>query len=179
MLVEVSMQIVLGVKQAMTEKRKTVLRILLDMAVAAVVTFLLLHVAFRIVVVDGDSMNPTLENGNLILIQCTSNIQRGDIVVCEPDGYNKQLVKRVIGIAGDVVDINFDTGMVSLNGTLLEEPYTLEGTHTNMGTEFPLTVSKDHLFLLGDNRNNSHDSRSIDIGQADVDCVIGKMIARF
>lgn len=159
-------------------KKKLAIQILRDMAIAAIATFLVLHVFFRIVVVDGESMQPTLHNGDLLLIQCTKEIQREDIIVCKPDGYDGYLVKRVIGIEGDVVDIDFESGTVSVNGSTLYETYIMEPTHKNMGVEFPLTVSTDHLFLLGDNRNNSHDSRSPDIGQVNRECVIGKLISK-
>ena len=132
--------------------------------------------------VEGGSMNPTLVNHDRTLL--LSNIwytepRRGDIVVARIPGFSTDpIVKRVIAVEGDTVDIDFDRGIVYVNGVALEEPYIQEPTHNHFGLEgmtYPLTVEKGHVFLMGDNRNDSSDSRYRLIGQVDERCILGKV----
>lgn len=127
-------------------------------------------------------MNPTLVNHDRTLL--LSNIwytepRRGDIVVARIPGFSTDpIVKRVIAVEGDTVDIDFDRGIVYVNGVALEEPYIQEPTHNHFGLEgmtYPLTVEKGHVFLMGDNRNDSSDSRYRLIGQVDERCILGKV----
>ena len=92
--------------------------------------------------------------------------------------YGKPLVKRVIALGGDVVDIDFQTGAVTVNGETLEEPYIRELTLLDEGQTFPLTVPQGKLFLMGDNRCQSKDSRSPEIGCIDERDILGKAILR-
>ena len=92
--------------------------------------------------------------------------------------YGKPLVKRVIGKAGDTIDIDFTAGIVYRNGEALDEPYTAEPTYTYEGMDFPLTVPDNCLFLMGDNRNGSKDSRSTDIGCVDTRDILGTALWR-
>ena len=105
--------------------------------------------------------------------------QRGDVVVTDDlIDYGKPLVKRVIAVGGDVVDIDFQTGAVTVNGETLEEPYIRELTLLDEGQTFPLTVPQGKLFLMGDNRCQSKDSRSPEIGCIDERDILGKAILR-
>ncbi len=88
------------------------------------------------------------------------------------------IIKRVVGLAGDTIEIDFDTGEVRRNGELLDEPYINEPTWTWEGVDFPVQVPEGHLFVLGDNRNHSKDSRSPDIGMVDVREIIGRAFFR-
>lgn len=131
--------------------------------------------------VEGGSMNPTLVNHDQMLLLSNvwySQPQRGDIVVARVPSFSPEpIVKRVIAVAGDVVDIDFERGIVYVNGQAMEEPYTKELTHNDFGgegIEFPLVVKQDHVFLMGDNRNDSYDSRYRGIGQVDERCILGK-----
>ena len=133
--------------------------------------------------VEGGSMNPTLVNHDRMLLLSNvwySEPQRGDIVVARvPDFSTEPIVKRVIAVAGDTVDIDFDRGIVYVNGQALDEPYVKELTYTDFGaegTQLPLVVKKNHVFLMGDNRNDSYDSRYASIGQVDERCILGKAI---
>ena len=132
----------------------------------------------RIVVVSGSSMNNTLVDGDRLLVQSTFYTpRRGDVVVVDSYiNYGKPLVKRVIAKGGDTVDINVEEGLVYVNGEALDEPYTREPTYQEEGTEFPLTVPEGELFLLGDNRNNSEDSRSAELGTVEEQCLLGKAV---
>lgn len=136
---------------------------------------------FRNVVVSGGSMNATLVDGDyLMLISNTfyHNPKQGDIVVASKKSFDggKPIVKRVIATEGQTVDIDFDLGIVYVDGKPLEEDYTLTKTTTHGGTEFPLEVEAGHIFVMGDNRNNSRDSRYTEIGQIDTREVIGKAV---
>lgn len=159
------------------EKRNWVIRILVDAAITIGVVLLLFRVLFNVVIIDGNSMLPTLRDGSIIFTKCQFyDLERGDIVVCDTDGYKGHIVKRVIAMEGDVLDIDFESGDVTVNGEVLDEPYIREETHQNLGTEFPLVVDDGCIFVLGDNRNNSLDSRSPNIGQIHVDDVRGKYL---
>ncbi len=134
----------------------------------------------RIVVVSGSSMNNTLIDGDRLLVQSTFYTpQRGDVVVVDSYiNYGKPLVKRVIAKGGDTVDIDVAKGLVYVNGEALDEPYTPEGTLSTGDVEFPLTVPEGMLFLMGDNRQHSTDSRSSSVGFIDERDILGKVILR-
>jgi signal peptidase I len=120
--------------------------------------------------VEGYSMNPTLRDGQFLLMSAYSGpLRHGDIAVVSGDGsgLGKTIVKRVIGLPGDVIDIDFGEGVVYRNGEPLREPYTAAPTTTRLGMPFPLTVEPGKCFLMGDNRNHSTDSRSPQVGQVD------------
>ena len=149
---------------------------------AAVVVLCLLF--FRVVVVNGSSMYNTLLDGDyLLLISSTfyRQPQQGDIIVASKDTFDngKPIVKRVIATEGQFVDIDFSTGTVYVDGVALEEDYTYTKATMNEGVSFPLRVEKGHVFLLGDNRERSRDSRYPDIGQVDQRELLGKAIFLF
>lgn len=149
---------------------------------AVVVILLIFTFFFRSATVSGSSMVPTLHNGErLVLRQIGYNDpQYGDIIVVDRTQHNEPpIIKRVIGKAGDEIDINFQTGDVRRNGELLSEPYINEPTTTQRDVEFPVTVPEGCLFVMGDNRNYSADSRMSEIGMIDLRRVMGKAIIRF
>lgn len=132
-----------------------------------IIALLLFRVMLNVVVVAGTSMVPTLADGSVILTNhIKPNLEFGSIVVCDSDGLEENIVKRIIGCPGDIIDIDFEQGVVYRNGIALDEPYTntLTNIEYNDGISFPLTVEEDYYFVLGDNRNNSLDSRSSLIG---------------
>lgn len=144
---------------------------------ALVIIFVLFTFCFRIVGVEGSSMYPTLRNGDwLIATSSRKNPQYPDIViVTQPEFMHEPLIKRVIAVAGDVLDINAETREVTVNGVVLDEPYIAEKIWINRvnTSQYPITVPQGYLFVMGDNRNGSADSRSPLVGFVDVRYVLG------
>ena len=133
------------------------------------------------VIVSGSSMYDTLWNGDWLLL--ISNVfyqepEYGDIIVASKDSFNggEAIVKRVIATEGQIVDIDFASGIVYVDGKPLDEPYTYTPTNYPEGMAFPLLVEKNCIFALGDNRNESKDSRHPDIGLIDKREILGKAI---
>lgn len=136
---------------------------------------------FRLSGVVGQSMESTLHQGDQLILQIIGYDQpeRGDIIVCYSDHFGEALVKRVIAVEGDTVDIS-DDGYMVVNGEELYEPYANESMWESKrgGHNYPVTVLEDHVFAVGDNRNHSSDSRDVLIGQIPEDQVIGKALFR-
>lgn len=147
---------------------------------AVIVVFLIFAFVFRAVGVDGDSMYPTLKDGDWVAVSgVTANIENGDIIVStQPWERNVPIIKRVIAVGGDTVYIDFDSNAVYVNGEKLDEPYIAELTRVSYDVEFPITVDEGKLFVMGDNRNVSLDSRSSKIGFIDERYVLGKVLFR-
>ena len=139
--------------------------------------------------VDGNSMQETLHNGEMLLISDIAyKPQRGDILVFQKinSTHPAPIVKRVIATEGESVDIDFDTWTVTVTDTngeahVLEESYRKLATDARVTSnlEYPVKVGKGQLFVMGDNRNHSLDSRSSAIGLVDENEVIGKVLFRF
>ena len=161
---------------------KTIVREILDwtlhILIAVVIAFLIATFVAQRTIVHDVSMQPTLYEGDNLIVEKISpkigKLKRGDIIVFyEPQG-ERQLIKRVIAVEGDTVDIK--DGKVFVNGDALEEGY-IKGDFTPPGEYANLTVGEDELFVLGDNRMNSRDSRNL--GTIDISQVTGKAIFRF
>lgn len=142
---------------------------------------LVFSLLFRVVVVSGPSMNATLVDGDWLLL--VGNVlynepKQGDIIVASKDSFDNgaPIIKRVIATEGQMVYIDFVSGVVYVDGKALREPYTLTPTNQYEGVDFPLVVDEGCVFVLGDNRNGSKDSRSPDIGQVDCREILGKAI---
>ncbi|MBO7222087.1 MAG: signal peptidase I [Clostridia bacterium] len=180
--------------QSPQERKKKLISTIVSMVVVILLAFvtaiLLKTYVIDTIPVGGDSMLPTLtggvyhvdDNGKVVpvtkgdtlILNKVAKINRGDIVVFDVDWQSDPLVKRVIAVAGDTVLINND-GKVYVNGVPLEEDYIQGITYTTNGeAELSITVPEGHIFCLGDNRENSHDSRSADIGAIPLENVRGK-----
>lgn len=145
------------------------------------VVVLIFTLVVRIIAVDGDSMLPTLHDQERVLL-LSSNLytepETGDIVVAYSSGLQKPLVKRVIATEGQTVDIDFAAHEVWVDGELLDEPYIAAPTAASADVSFPQTVPEGHVFVMGDNRNNSRDSRDSAVGMVDTRCILGKVLLR-
>lgn len=152
-----------------------------DLVTLLAAILLVLLLLFRIVIVSGPSMNATLIDGDYLLL-LSNNIYRnpkhGDIIVASKDDFKngEPIIKRVIATEGQTVDIDFEAGIVYVDGIALEENYTLTPTNREEGVQFPIVVEKGCLFVMGDNRNESKDSRNPEIGQVDKREVLGKAV---
>ncbi len=125
-------------------------------------------------------MEPTLwENDKLIVSDLFYTPEYGDIVVLRKDSFSVDpIVKRVIATEGQTIDIDFDLGKVYVDGVELDEPYINEPTKRDLDFDDPVTVPENHIFVMGDNRNASSDSRDADIGMVDERYIIGREIIR-
>ena len=148
---------------------------------AALVLVLVFSFVFRIIQVDGSSMVPTLTNGDKLIVWGAGYTpERGDVVIVDSyTTYGKPLVKRVIAKGGDTISIDYETGTVTVNGEVLQEDYIAEPTYLGYDVEFPYTVPEGTVFVMGDNRNQSLDSRSSYIGCIDEQDILGKVLGCF
>lgn len=172
---------------------------ILDYALVTLFCIVLLCIyVFHFAAVQGDSMNPTLEAGNQLLVNALDlSPECGDIVIIdareavllrdtdgEPyhtDGLHKVIVKRVIAVGGQRIDIDFDNGIVYRDGVALDEPYISSPTNApaiNAAFEYPITIPEGYVFVMGDNRVVSKDSRYGDVGLIPLSDVEGKVILR-
>lgn len=146
--------------------------------VALIICVLLFVFIVRLVDVDGSSMYPTLFDGDkMVVSDLFFTPKQGDIVVFRKDEYKpKALVKRIIATEGQTVEINFDKGYVYVDGVKLEEAYIAAPTYNQIDFKGAQIVPEGCVFVMGDNRNDSTDSRDERIGMVDTDLIIGKVL---
>ncbi len=171
-----------NLKERFRKKEKSdfifIIVVLFVALVMSVIIFLNTHVFFN-VLVDGPSMEPTMYTGDVLMAVKTDEIKRGDIIVIDGEKYNATtksydwLIKRAIAFEGETVEIKED-GKVYINGNSLDEPYLPEGRITEAQDWVgAITVGKDQVFYLGDNRGNSSDSRYEQYGTCNEDQIVG------
>ncbi len=165
-------------KKTAPKKKLTIFEVFEASVAAIVVVTILFLFCFRVFSVEGPSMKPTLQpNDRIVVSHIGYQPKQGDIVVIAgTKDDDNPIVKRVIAVAGDVVDINFTTGVVTVNGK--EERFTDELTTQQADIAFPLTVPDGTVFVLGDNRGVSLDSRSSRVGCVDEREIVGKVLFR-
>lgn len=146
-------------------------------SVALILIFMLLG---RLTPVDGSSMEPTLHDRELMLVQTIGYTPRqGDVVIFRKDfrdDIHAPLVKRIIAVGGQTVDVDYASGAVLVDGVPLEEPYILEPMEAGLNpylTNHHVVVPEGSVFVMGDNRNHSDDSRDIRLGTVDQRCILG------
>lgn len=152
-------------------------------AFALSIVVILFTFVFRVVSVSGPSMNPTLISGDRVILNSLFfTPSNGDIVVItQPNSHdNEPLIKRVIAVEGQTIALDPENDTVTVDGVVLNENYILEEDLKSAGNayEYPLTVPKDKVFVMGDNRNDSFDSRADGLGMVDEDYIMGRAIFR-
>ena len=134
----------------------------------------------RTIGVDGQSMMQTLHHRDRVIMSNLFYTPRGgDIVVFRAPSEafgGTPLVKRIIAVAGQTIDIDFDTGEVFLDGAVIDEPYINELTHNRDSFTGPITIPDGFVFVMGDNRNRSSDSRNSRVGLVDTRYILGKVL---
>lgn len=140
------------------------------LAVIAAVAVLVSTLFLPVIQVSGNSMEPTLSDGDVLVLLKSKRYERSQL--CCISWQNKMLLKRIIGLPGDVVSIDTQ-GNVTVNGALLDEPYVSDKTLGECDVTFPCQVPEGKVFVLGDYRSTSIDSRSSEIGCVDQDQIVG------
>lgn len=154
-----------------------------DIGIALVIAAIILTF-FKPIIIQQESMQPTFYSDDYVIISKQAytlfgDVEHGDVIVFKSDlldgeGNSKHLIKRIIGIPGDTIEIK--NGLVYRNGEKLEEDYVNEKRQS--GEMEPIIVEEGKLFVLGDNRRVSQDSRSEEIGQIDQETIVGKVVLR-
>lgn len=145
------------------------------LTIVAAVAVLIATLILPVLQIEGKSMEPTLSNGDIVLLIKTTRFERGDL--CAFTWNNKLLVKRVIGLPGDWIEIDTD-GTVYRNGEKLDEPYVQQQAFGECDLEFPFHVPQEQYFVIGDMRESSIDSRNTLIGCISKDQIVGKVFFR-
>lgn len=163
-------------KTKYSQKYKKVLKSTLSsLVVVAAIAVLIATLMLPVLQIQGSSMEPTLNDEEIVVLIKTSKLKRGQL--CCFSYQNKLLIKRVIGIPGDTVHIN-EEGYVFVNEEPLDEPYILDRALGECDVTFPMHVTENHYFILGDHRSTSIDSRSSAVGLVDTEQVVGKIFFR-
>ena len=149
-----------------------------SIAIALVIALVLRNYVVILAKVDGNSMLPTLHNNErLVVWRLGYKAEAGDIVILDPPSGRGPYVKRIIATGGQTVKIDNATGDVYVDGKKLEEPYINDKTYTMHG-EGEFKVPEGHAFVMGDNRGNSHESRSADVSYIAEDKIYGEVVLR-
>lgn len=149
-----------------------------DIAVVLIIAFALVHFIGEKTSIIGESMSPTLENDDMVIINKfiyeISSPKRNDIVVFKPYGNEKlhYYIKRVVGLPGETIQIK--EGKIYINGEMLKETIDVAPIDNAGLANQPIVLGKEEYFVLGDNRNNSEDSRFAEIGNVKIDDMEGK-----
>ena len=163
-------------REKYSRRYKKVLRSTLSsLIVVAAIAVLIATLMLPVLQIQGSSMEPTLNDEEIVVLIKTSKLKRGQL--CCFSYQNKLLIKRIIGIPGDTVTID-EKGYVFVNGEALDEPYILDRALGECDVSFPVHVTENHYFILGDHRSTSIDSRSSAVGLVDSEQVVGKIFFR-
>lgn len=164
-------------KRILRERRKkSLFRLCLKVMITSIVVLVLFGFVAGIAIVQGDSMKPSLTNGSLALFyRLNDTYERSDIVIFKPTNKDEILIKRVVAVEGDTVDIDNETGKLLINGIIQKEDTTIGETYKSESeVTYPFIVPKECVFVLGDNREVALDSRYL--GTINNNNLIGKVI---
>ena len=163
-------------REKYNRKYKQVLRsTVYSLIVVAAVAVLIATLAFPVLQISGSSMEPTLNDEEIVVLLKTTNMKKGEL--CCFSYQNKLLIKRVVGLPGDKINIDIN-GNVYVNDELMDEPYITDRALGECDITFPCYVTDNHYFVLGDHRSTSIDSRSSVIGLVSEDYIVGKIFFR-
>lgn len=163
-------------REKYNRKYKQVLRsTIYSLVVVAAVAVLIATLAFPVLQISGSSMEPTLNDEEIVVLLKTGNMKKGEL--CCFSYQNKLLIKRVVGLPGDKINID-ESGNVYVNDEMIDEPYVTDKAFGECDITFPCYVTDNHYFVLGDHRSTSIDSRSSVIGLVSEDFIIGKIFFR-
>lgn len=163
-------------REKYNRKYKQVLKsTMYSLIVVAAVAVLIATLALPVLQISGSSMEPTLNDEEIVVLIKTTNLKRGEL--CCFSYQNKFLIKRVIGLPGDKVNVD-ENGNVYVNNALLDEPYVTDKALGECDVTFPSYVTDNHYFVLGDHRSTSIDSRSSVIGLVSEEYIVGKIFFR-
>lgn len=155
--------------------RKAVLSTIYALIIVAALAALIASLVLPVMQISGDSMDPTLREGDTVVLLKANKFKTGDL--CSFSWNNKTLIKRVIAVAGDWIEIDPD-GTVRVNGEVIDEPYVQEKSLGECDINFPYQVPENSFFVMGDKRYSSIDSRSSVIGSVNKEQIIGKVFIR-
>lgn len=163
-----------------SNKCKSLFDILDTIVTVSVLLAIVIAFAFRMADVDGVSMMDTLlDRDKLVVSQIFYNPKPGDVVVISRGQLlNHPIVKRVIACEGDTLEIDYTSAQVKVNGVVIDEPYIKSPTTQDENGVIPKVIPKGYVFVMGDNRGNSTDSRSNEVGLIDKNNILGKVIWR-
>jgi|LSQX01.2.fsa_nt_gb signal peptidase I len=167
-------------KEQQFDLKKEIFEWVQAIVLALVIALLIRTFLFTLIRVEGSSMVPTLStNDRLIVWKLMYKPRQGDIIILKPPLHPETpYVKRIIGMPGQTININTSTQEVIIDGEPIDEDYINEPTRFSGNMTFPVKVPDDHVFVMGDNRNNSKDSRYTDVGMIPYDKIIGKATVR-
>jgi len=157
------------------EYKRVLINTVYSLVVVAAIAALIATLLMPVLQVSGVSMEPTLEDDDIIVLLKTDNFETGDL--CGFYWQNKLLLKRIIGVPGDIISID-ESGNVSVNGEVIDEPYVDEKAYGECDIEFPYQVPENRFFVMGDHRAVSIDSRSTTVGCVESEQMVGKVLFR-
>lgn len=163
-------------REKYNRKYKQVLRsTVYSLIVVAAVAVLIATLVFPVLQISGSSMEPTLNDEEVVVLIKSTNMKKGEL--CCFSYQNKLLIKRVVGLPGDKINID-ESGNVYVNNELIEEPYVTDKALGECDISFPCYVTDNHYFVLGEHRSTSIDSRSTVIGLVSEEYIVGKIFFR-